>query len=81
MKAKIVCDIEYEESLDQKCNKTKYICYTIDLEEDHAGILSNYYEGLEYLEDFIQIIIDRDINLSFFVQAKLYKTILSLTFH
>ena len=57
--------------LDQKNTKPKYLCYTLDLEEDHAGLLFNSYEGLKYLEDFIQIINERKIKLSFFVQAKL----------
>lgn len=51
--------------------QTKCICYTLDLEEDHAGYLSDYYEGLDYLEIFIQIIKKRKIKISFFVQAKL----------
>ena len=44
----------------QKNLITKKLCYTLDLEEDHAGILSNYYEGLDYLEDFIQFIKEKE---------------------
>jgi len=49
----------------------KYICYTLDLEEDHAGLLHNYYEGLQYLENLIKIIKENKLNVSFFIQTKL----------
>jgi len=49
----------------------KYVCYTLDLEEDHAGYLKNSYEGLTHLEEFIQIIKEKKIPVSFFIQAKL----------
>ena len=49
----------------------KYVCYTLDLEEDHAGLLKNHNKGLYYLEDFIQKIKERSINISIFLQSKL----------
>ncbi|MFX1451366.1 MAG: polysaccharide deacetylase family protein, partial [Promethearchaeota archaeon] len=57
--------------LTQEISKPKYIGYTLDLEEDHAGLLSDYYEGLNHLEEFIHIIKEKEIKLSFFVQAKI----------
>jgi len=63
-----------KESIDNRKSedkKSKYVCYTLDLEEDHAGYLRGHYEGLKYLEDFIQIIKENEISVSFFVQAKL----------
>lgn len=57
--------------LEQENTELKYICYTMDLEEDHAGYLHNYYEGLDYLERFIQVVKARELHPSFFVQAKL----------
>lgn len=62
---------EIERKLELKKTAFKYICYTLDLEEDHAGILHDNYEGLEYLEDFIGIVREEKINLSIFVQAKI----------
>lgn len=49
----------------------KYICFTLDLEEDHAGLIRNYFEGLDHLEDFIGIIKDNKIDVSFFIQSLL----------
>ncbi|MBD3212662.1 MAG: polysaccharide deacetylase family protein [Candidatus Lokiarchaeota archaeon] len=51
----------------------KIVCYTLDLEEDHAGYLKNKYEGLNYLEEFLDIINKKNIFVSFFVQAKLFE--------
>jgi len=49
----------------------KYVCYTLDLEEDHAGLLKDRYSGLNYLEHFIEIVQDHSIPVSFFIQGKL----------
>jgi peptidoglycan/xylan/chitin deacetylase (PgdA/CDA1 family) len=49
----------------------KRICYTLDLEEDHAGILTDSYEGLQHLDEFIELCNLNQIHPSIFVQAKL----------
>ncbi len=57
--------------LEQDNTIKKYVSYTLDLEEDHAGYLYDYYEGIEYLEELIQLAKEKEIYISFFVQAKM----------
>ena len=49
----------------------KRICYTLDLEEDHAGILTNSYEGLQQVDEFVEFCNQNQIHPSVFIQAKL----------
>jgi len=52
----------------------KFICYTLDLEEDHAGYLQGFYHGLDHLESFLNKCEEKKIQLSIFVQARLCET-------
>lgn len=64
---------EIQKQLERERNIPKYLCYTLDLEEDHAGLLHDYYEGLNYLEKFIHIVEENEIQISFFIQAKIFE--------
>lgn len=48
----------------------KLVCYTLDLEEDHAGYIQDFFEGLDKLEKLINFISEKKIYVSFFVQGK-----------
>lgn len=50
---------------------TKSVCYTLDLEEDHAGLLKNRFEGLKMLGHFLSTTKQMGIAISVFAQGKI----------
>jgi peptidoglycan/xylan/chitin deacetylase (PgdA/CDA1 family) len=67
--------IDYTPVNNDLLNKNKVVCLTLDLEQDHAGLLEKpAYDGLKQISMVTSFLKERNIPLTVFVQGSLLET-------